>query len=86
MSNKLYDFTTYTKMNGYTGEHKINNQRKRADKWAKKYSEDLKNYKKLIIENEQLRQTNHELNLMHHQAIMKVLHLGQQLKKEKEND
>jgi cell shape-determining protein MreC len=73
-------------MNGYTGEHKINNQRKRADKWAKKYSEDLKNYKKLIIENEQLRQTNHELNLMHHQAIMKVLHLGQQLKKEKEND
>ena len=61
-------------------------KRKRADKWAKKYSEDLKNYKKLIIENEQLRQTNHELNLMHHQAIMKVLHLGQQLKKEKEND
>ena len=63
-----------------------NSQKKRADKWAKKYSEDLKNYKKLIIENEQLRQTNHELNLMHHQAIMKVLHLGQQLKKEKEND
>tara|TARA_R100001594_G_C4003312_1_gene255294 strand:+ start:870 stop:1130 length:261 start_codon:yes stop_codon:yes gene_type:complete len=86
MSNKLYDFTKYTKMYGYTDEQKINNQRKRADKWAKKYSEDLKNYKKLIIENEQLRQTNHELNLMHHQAIMKVLHLGQQLKKEKEND
>ena len=60
--------------------------RKRAEKWKNKYQEDLKNHDKIILENQQLRQTNHDLNLMHHQAIMKVLHLRQQLKKEKEND
>lgn len=58
-----------------------NSQKKRADKWAKKYSEDLKNYNQLLIDNEQLKKTNEELNLMHHQAVIKILNLGQEIKK-----
>ena len=58
-----------------------NSQKKRADNWAKKYSEDLKHYNKLLIDNEQLKKTNEELNLMHHQAVIKILNLGQEIKK-----
>ena len=58
-----------------------NSQKKRPYKWAKKYSEDLKHYNKLLIDNEQLKKTNEELNLMHHQAVIKILNLGQEIKK-----
>ena len=81
MSKRIYDFSKYTKLNSYTEEQKINNQRKRADKWAKKYQKDLKHYEQTLLDNEQLKQTNEELNLMHHQAIMKILQLGEQIKK-----
>ena len=81
MSKRIYDFSKYTKLNSYTEEQKINNQRKRADKWAKKYKEDLKHYEQVLLDNDQLKQTNHELNLMHHQAVMKILQLGEQIKK-----
>ena len=60
---------------------KLITKKKRADKWAKKYSEDLKNYNQLLIDNEQLKKTNEELNLMHHQAVIKILNLGQEIKK-----
>ena len=81
MSNRIYDFSKYTKLNNYSDEQKLANQRKRADKWAKKYKEDLKHYEKTLLDNDQLQQTNQELNLMHHQAIMKILQLGEQIKK-----
>ena len=54
-------------------------QKVRADKWSDKYAKDLKHYKKVLIDNEQLRKTNQELNLMHHQAVVKVLNLGQEI-------
>jgi len=54
-------------------------QRARAEKWSAKYAKDLKHYKKVLIDNEQLRKTNQELNLMHHQAVVKVLNLGQEI-------
>ena len=79
--SKIYDFKKYTKLNKYTDEQKMINQRKRADKWAKKYQEDLKHYENTLLDNEQLKQTNEELNLMLHQAIMKILQLGEQIKK-----
>ena len=79
--SKIYDFKKYTKLNKYTDEQKMINQRKRADKWAKKYKDDLKHYEKTLLDNDQLKQTNEELNLMHHQAIMKILQLGEQIKK-----
>ena len=79
--SKIYDFKKYPRLNKYTDEQKMINQRKRADKWAKKYQEDLKHYENTLLDNEQLKQTNEELNLMHHQAIMKILHLGEQIKK-----
>ena len=56
-------------------------QRARAEKWSAKYAKELKHYKKVLIDNEQLRKTNQELNLMHHQAVVKVLNLGQEIKK-----
>ena len=33
------------------------------------------------MNNEQLKKTNEELNLMHHQAVIKILNLGQEIKK-----
>ena len=83
MSNRIYDFRTSTerKTHSYSDEQKLANQRKRADKWAEKYNKDLKHYNQLLIENEQLKKTNEELNLMHHQAVIKILNLGQEIKK-----
>ena len=46
-----------------------------------KYAEYLKHYKKVLIDNEQLCKINKELNLMHHQSVVKVLNLGQEIKK-----
>jgi hypothetical protein len=66
---------------------KLNQQKNRADKWSSR-CEDLKNivqdlkkikYDKIMLDNEQLRKTNQELNLMHHQAVVKVLNLGQEI-------
>ena len=56
-------------------------QKKRADKWMNKYKEDIKNYDKIVLDNDQLHTTNNELNLMHHQAVIKILNLGQEIKK-----
>ena len=64
---------------------KLHHQKNRADKWFGRYREDLKNkvyeYDKIILDNDQLRTTNNELNLMHHQAVTKILKLGQEIKK-----
>ena len=64
---------------------KLYHQKNRADKWFGRYREDLKNkvyeYDKIILDNDQLRTTNNELNLMHHQAVTKILKLGQEIKK-----
>ena len=63
---------------------KLHQQKNRANKWSSRY-EDLKNqvyeYDKIILDNDQLRTTNNELNLMHHQAVTKILKLGQEIKK-----
>ena len=59
----------------------IIHQKKRADKWMNKYKEDIKNYDKIVLDNDQLHTTNNELNLMHHQAVIKILNLGQEIKK-----
>ena len=68
---------------------KLCHQKNRADKWSSRY-EDLKNivqdlkkikYDKIMLDNDQLRTTNNELNLMHHQAVTKILKLGQEIKK-----
>ena len=59
----------------------IIHQKKRADKWMNKYKEDIKNYDKIMLDNDQLHTTNNELNLMHHQAVIKILNLGQEIKK-----
>jgi len=53
----------------------------RADKWLNKYKEDLKNYDKIMLDNDKLHTANNELNLMHHQSIIKILNLGQEIKK-----
>jgi|TARA_R110002020_G_scaffold323441_3_gene539196 hypothetical protein len=58
----------------------IIHQKKRADKWAEKHNKDLKHYNQLLIDNEQLKKTNEELNLMHHQALIKILNLGQEMR------
>ena len=60
---------------------KLCHQKNRADKWFGRYKEDLKNYDKIMLDNDQLRTTNNELNLMHHQAVTKILKLGQEIKK-----
>jgi hypothetical protein len=60
---------------------KLHHQKNRADKWFGRYKEDLKNYDKIMLDNDQLRTTNNELNLMHHQAVTKILKLGQEIKK-----
>ena len=60
---------------------KLYHQKNRADKWFGRYREDLKNYDKIMLDNDQLRTTNNELNLMHHQAVTKILKLGQEIKK-----
>ena len=68
---------------------KLHQQKNRANKWSSR-CEDLKNivqdlkkikYDKIMLDNEQLRKTNQELNLMHHQAVTKILKLGQEIKK-----
>ena len=59
----------------------IAHQKKRADKWMNKYKKDIKNYDKIMLDNDQLHTTNNELNLMHHQAVIKILNLGQEIKK-----
>ena len=59
----------------------IIHQKKRADKWMNKYKEDIKNYDKIVLDNDQLHTTNNELNLMHHQAVIKILNLEQEIKK-----
>ena len=64
---------------------KLHHQKNRADKWFGRYKEDLKNYDKIMLDNDQLRTTNNELNLMHHQAVTKILKLGQERNKEIKN-
>ena len=39
--NKIYDYSKYVKINSYDEKVKTNNQRKRADRWALKYKQDL---------------------------------------------
>ena len=72
---------------------KLHQQKNRANKWSSR-CEDLKNivkdlkkikYDKIMLDNEQLRKTNQELNLMHHQAVTKILKLGQERNKEIKN-
>ena len=71
----------YVKINSYDERVKTNNQRKRADKWALKYKQDLANYEKIILDNDELKQVNKELNIMHNKAIEKVIYLAKELRK-----
>ena len=82
MSSLKRNYAKHGLISSYTDEVKLQNQTKRADRWAKKYKNDLKHYDAVLVENEQLKKTNSELNLMHHEAIVKVIYLGKQLRKE----
>ena len=52
------------------------NQKKRADKLALKYKEDLANYNKVMLDNDDLKRVNNELNIMQTRTLEKVLYLG----------
>ena len=77
----LLDVIGDLRYKSYKLTQKLYHQKNRADKWFGRYKEDLKNYDKIILDNDQLRTTNNELNLMHHQAVTKILKLGQEIKK-----
>tara|TARA_R110000851_G_scaffold31924_1_gene86092 strand:+ start:885 stop:1160 length:276 start_codon:yes stop_codon:yes gene_type:complete len=82
--SKIYDYSKYIKLNAYDEKVKTNNQRKRADRWALKYKQDLADYDKIILDNDELRRVNEELNIMQTRTLNKVIHLAVELKKTKD--
>jgi len=60
------------------------NQKKRADKWALKYKENMGNYNKVMLDNDDLKRVNNELNIMQTRTLDKVLYLGNENKKLKD--
>lgn len=60
----------------YNERRKLLNQKIRADTWAKKYKEDLADYEKTILDNDDLKRVNNELNIMQTRTLEKVLYLG----------
>lgn len=82
--NKIYDYSKYVKINSYDEKVKTNNQRKRADRWALKYKQDLADYEKIMLDNDDLKRVNTELNIMQTKTLDKVIHLAAELKKTKD--
>jgi len=82
--SKIYDYSKYTHVNSYNEKVKIENQRKRADRWALKYKQDLADYTKIILDNDELKRVNEELNIMQTRTLEKVIILAQKLKKNKD--
>tara|TARA_R110002096_G_scaffold226893_3_gene416203 strand:+ start:360 stop:635 length:276 start_codon:yes stop_codon:yes gene_type:complete len=82
--SKIYDYSKYIKLNAYDEKVKTNNQKKRADRWALKYKQDLADYDKIILDNDELRRVNEELNIMQTRTLNKVIHLAVELKKTKD--
>ena len=82
--SKIYDYSKYIKLNAYDEKVKTNNQKKRADRWALKYKQDLADYDKIILDNDELRRVNEELNIMQTRTLNKVIHLAIELKKTKD--
>jgi|TARA_R110001583_G_C5520965_1_gene397602 hypothetical protein len=70
MDNRIKDNHSYNE------RIKEINQRKRADKWALKYKKDLVHYNKTILDNDDLKRVNNELNIMQTRTLEKVLYLG----------
>jgi len=62
----------------------IDSQKLRADKWALKYKEDLAHYNKVMIDNDDLKRVNNELNIMQTRTLDKVLYLGHENRKLKD--
>ena len=62
----------------------IDSQKLRADKWALKYKEDLAHYNKVMIDNDDLKRVNNELNIMQTRTLDKVLYLGDENRKLKD--
>ena len=62
----------------------IDSQKLRADKWALKYKEDLAHYNKVMIDNDNLKRVNNELNIMQTRTLDKVLYLGDENRKLKD--
>ena len=60
----------------YNEKRKLLNQKIRADTWAKKYKQDLADYEKTILDNDDLKRVNNELNIMQTRTLEKVLYLG----------
>lgn len=54
----------------------MDSQKLRADKWALKYKEDLAHYNKVMLDNDDLKRVNNELNIMQTRTLEKVLYLG----------
>ena len=62
----------------------IDSQKLRADKWALKYKEDLAHYNKVMLDNDDLKRINNELNIMQTRTLDKVLYLGHENRKLKD--
>ena len=63
----------------YNDTRKLLNQKIRADTWAKKYKEDLAHYEKTILDNNNLKKVNNELNIMQTRTLEKVIYLAKEL-------
>jgi len=62
----------------------MDSQKLRADKWALKYKEDLAHYNKVMIDNDDLKRVNNELNIMQTRTLNKVIYLAKELKTTKD--
>ena len=60
----------------YNERRKLLNQKIRADTWAKKYKQDLADYEKTKLDNDDLKRVNNELNIMQTRTLEKVIYLG----------
>ena len=60
----------------YNDTRKLLNQKIRADTWAKKYKQDLADYEKTKLDNDDLKRVNNELNIMQTRTLEKVIYLG----------
>ena len=62
----------------------MDSQKLRADKWALKYKEDLANYNKVMLDNDDLKRVNNELNIMQTRTLDKGIYLAKELKTTKD--
>ena len=68
----------------YNERRKLLNQKIREDTWAKKYKQDLADYEKTILDNDDLKRVNNELNIMQTRTLNKVIYLAKELKTTKD--